>query len=286
MKIIRYSKLFLIASYLCLFPLVNSSFAATWAIVKSDKAKIYSDLQMSSVIGYIKRGKKIRIGEVPKNKGRLLPIVVSKRIAYIEVKNIQYGEKVDTTKSVLQKYKDKDFLLKPVKRISFYSGTYIGTIDNQGFEEVLPEDLIFFTAGLRGYYDQESTNRSYRVSLGGSIAQDEDATIQFIDLAIAFGLGGLKSSYVDFFFYGGPVIAPYVEYEQGDEFKITGQALGAEFGAEVRFFLSRSLSFHIGGNYQFLKFFSMELPDNNFYPDEFDSAINGVKLLGTLSYSY
>jgi hypothetical protein len=30
----------------------------------------------------------------------------------------------------------------------------------------------------------------------------------------------------------------------------------------------------------------MDLPDNNFYPEEFDSHINGVKILATLSYSY
>ena len=286
MKNSYFYKIFLFANFFCLIFPFSSTISATWAIVKSDKANVYSDIEMSSVIGFIKRGKKIRVGEVPKNKGKVLPLILNKRVVYIEVKNIQYGDKIDTTRSVLQKYKDKELMSKPIKRIALFSGTYIGFIDNEGFDEELSEDLIFITAGMRGYYNNLSSKSSYRVSLSSSIAQEKDALISFLDIAIAKGLGGLKSKYLDFIFFGGPVIAPYVEYKQGDDFKITGQALGLEAGAEIRFSMSSRMSFHLGANYQYLKFFNMDLPDNNFYPEEFDSHINGVKILGTLSYSY
>lgn len=276
----------ILANIICLLLSTNSVIAATWAIVKADRAKVYSDVQMSSVIGYIKQGKRIKVGEVPKNKGRLLPIVVSNRIAYIEIRNLQYGEKVDNVKSIVQRYKDKEFALKPTRRLALFSGTYIGVIDNQGFDDVLSEDIIFYSVGLRGYYHDPIAKKSYRVTLGSSFAEENEASFQLVDLAIAFDIGGLKSSYVDFLFFGGPVIAPYSEYKQGDDFKITGQAAGLEAGIEVRFSIAQNVSLHIDANYQFLKFFNMDLPDNNFYPDEFDSSVNGVKILGTLSYKY
>ena len=44
--------------------LLSNAYAARWASVTADKAEIYSDIEMTSVIGYIRKGKKVRVGEV------------------------------------------------------------------------------------------------------------------------------------------------------------------------------------------------------------------------------
>lgn len=64
------------------------SWAAVNAIVVSEKAIIYSDKEMTSPLGYVKRGKKIVIGEIPRNLAQVYPVVVSGKIAYIKVEDV------------------------------------------------------------------------------------------------------------------------------------------------------------------------------------------------------
>ncbi len=67
------------------------------AIVIVEEAIVYSDVQMTSPVGYISKGKKIKIGEIPKNKAQVYPIVVSGKIAYIRVVDLS-TEKADLKK--------------------------------------------------------------------------------------------------------------------------------------------------------------------------------------------
>ncbi|WP_157868267.1 hypothetical protein [Halobacteriovorax marinus] len=62
--------------------------AAQIAIVTVPKAVVYSDQKLTTPIGYIAYGKKIKVGEVEKKDGTILPVVVSGRIAYIQIKDL------------------------------------------------------------------------------------------------------------------------------------------------------------------------------------------------------
>ena len=75
--------LLFICSFFC-----QLSWASQDAMVMAEKAVIYSDREMTSPVGYITRGKKIVVGEIPRNKGQVYPIVVSGKVAYIRVIDI------------------------------------------------------------------------------------------------------------------------------------------------------------------------------------------------------
>jgi hypothetical protein len=64
------------------------SWATKDAIVISEHAVIYSDLQMSSAIGYVPKGKRLKIGDVARNNSMVFPIVVSGKIAYIKSEDV------------------------------------------------------------------------------------------------------------------------------------------------------------------------------------------------------
>ncbi len=79
--------------------------AAQEAIVIADRAVIYADKTMSSPVGYILRGKKVTIGEIPRNKARLYPIVVSGRVAYIRVTDVSTEiDNLDTNRLVAERF--------------------------------------------------------------------------------------------------------------------------------------------------------------------------------------
>ncbi|MFT6631106.1 MAG: hypothetical protein ACJAS4_001053 [Bacteriovoracaceae bacterium] len=260
--------------------------AAKWGTVIVEKAKIFSDVEMTSVIGYIKKGKEIRVGEVPKNKARLLPIIVSNKIAYIQVKDIKTGADIKTLKSVSQRIRDKMSEKTGVGRIGIYGGTYYGFLLNNEFEDSIGNDLFFFDFGLRGYYTNLKTEKGFRVSVGHASAKKGDSQISVSSVGVSYNFSGIKYPDFNLNFYAGGILSPIVEYKEGNDFKINGQAFGGEIGAEMRFSLSDKLSLHVGGNYQLLKFVNMALPENNLYPEEFNPIVNGVKVIGALTYEY
>ena len=82
-----------------------STWASQLAIVLSDQAIVYSDREMSSPIGYIRRGKKLVVGEIPRNNAQVYPIRVSGKIAYIRVVDVTTEkESVKSTRLVSERF--------------------------------------------------------------------------------------------------------------------------------------------------------------------------------------
>ena len=263
---------------------VNHVFAAQWGIISKEKAPVYSDIEMMSVIGHLPKGKKIRVGDVPKNKGRLLPIIVNKKVAYVEVRFIEFGNDPSLLGTASNRIKEKFTQKTIVRHIGFYTGSFYGVLSNQGEKE--SDDILFVEYGLRGYYMNTLTGRNIRVSFGEGRSTGDTVRFKYLPLAASFKLFGLQSYGKSLIFYLGPVFAPYAELEAVDLFKITGQGYGGEFGAELRYELGKNINLHVDANYQSIKFQGLDLSDNGSYDSNYDTFVNGLKVLGTISYSY
>ncbi len=59
------------------------------AYVVADRAVIYSDMELSVPIGYARKGKKIKVGEVARVGGTILTTVVSGRLTYIRRADVE-----------------------------------------------------------------------------------------------------------------------------------------------------------------------------------------------------
>jgi hypothetical protein len=96
--------------------------ASQMAMVLADKAIIYSDLEMSSPIGYVRRGKKLTVGEIPRNKAQVYPIEVSGKIAYIRVLDVTTEkESMDSDRLVAERFQKSTV---PVFRSKFVLSYY------------------------------------------------------------------------------------------------------------------------------------------------------------------
>lgn len=71
-----------------LFLFVSSAQAAQYAIIKNNKAVVYAEKELLTPLGYVGVGKLIKVGEVLRNHGRALPVVVSGRIGWIKVEDL------------------------------------------------------------------------------------------------------------------------------------------------------------------------------------------------------
>lgn len=94
-----------------------SASAAEVAYVVSEKAIIYSDMELTIPIGYARRGKKIKVGEVARKHGTVLPTVVSGRVAYVKRDDIQLAEELakDGGTYVTPKVTDHEVLFEEQK---------------------------------------------------------------------------------------------------------------------------------------------------------------------------
>lgn len=62
--------------------------AAYNAIISSPRAIIYSDDKLSSPLGFVRKGKRVLVGEVTRKRGRVFTTVLSGKIVYIKSKDI------------------------------------------------------------------------------------------------------------------------------------------------------------------------------------------------------
>lgn len=91
------------------------------AIVTADRAIIYSDREMTSPIGYIRKGKKISVGEIPRNLAQVYPVVVSGKIAYIRVMDVTTEkESMDSSRLVAERFKKTTLKVKRSKFVASY----------------------------------------------------------------------------------------------------------------------------------------------------------------------
>lgn len=62
--------------------------AAQNAVIRANKAYIYTDLDMTTIIGYIPSGRQVRVGSTARNQNSVLPIIVSGKIGYIKISDL------------------------------------------------------------------------------------------------------------------------------------------------------------------------------------------------------
>lgn len=63
-------------------------YSAQTAYVKNLKAVVYADKDLKTPIGFIRQGKKLQVGEVARNRGSVLPVIVAGKIAYLKVEDL------------------------------------------------------------------------------------------------------------------------------------------------------------------------------------------------------
>ena len=108
-----------ISLLLFIFALSSSAFAAQYAVVTAERALVYSDQQMSSPLGYIARGKRVRVGEIPRNQAQIYPVIISGKVAYIRVIDVSTEKSgVDSNELTAERF-NKSAVIEDQRYYSF-----------------------------------------------------------------------------------------------------------------------------------------------------------------------
>ncbi len=91
---------------------LTQAFAERLAVVKSDFAVVYSDITLDTPVGKISKNRVIHVSEKAKKNGMLLATVISGKIAYVQIKDLELAPKKtrtlhDNYKAFFKRYKNK-----------------------------------------------------------------------------------------------------------------------------------------------------------------------------------
>lgn len=68
----------------------TAAWAAREAVVVVPKAVVWADPQRSSPLGYVRQGRVLRVGDEARHKRQVVPVVVSGRIGYVAVEDLDF----------------------------------------------------------------------------------------------------------------------------------------------------------------------------------------------------
>ena len=90
----------------CMICLSNTAQSAQKVTVSTSKAIIYADRELTLPLGYVSMGKELKVGEVARKGGQVLPLIVSGKVAYIKVSDISLSK--DDKNKGYSRYYQKD----------------------------------------------------------------------------------------------------------------------------------------------------------------------------------
>lgn len=290
------TKFWCLATFFGLFSIffIENSFAARWASVVVNKAVVYSDVQMSSAIGYIKKGKRVRVGEVAKNKGRLLPVIINKRVAYIKIEDLNIATDIRTLQTVTERVRKAQNRKEVETSIGAYGGIYrFNTYRDKDFKEY-EGDTDFQTMyglGLVGYYRNLKRNFNLKVSLEAMRYEEDDTSITYYTVPVGYQIYTKEigeNSRVDL--YGSLLLLPFIEAKFSDELILNGNGVGFGFDVEYVKKLNNKFNFHLEGNYSVIKQFGFDSGSDSALlqsiEDLYQGYFFGYKFLAKVSLDY
>ena len=263
-----------------------NAFGADWAVVISDKAIIYADAQMSASIGYLSKGRKIRVGEKPKNNGRVLPLIIQKKVAYIKVVDIERSSKEAAVENVTTRINERTKQTMGNNKVAILLGS---SVSNVYFPESATTDteysMLFLGGGIRVYREEGSSKTGLKGSLEFMTGKRDDEEISTFSIPFDYYYKVLQGNVLELHLSGGLNIIPFAEYKLGDDFTLNGYGYGAQVGSELVFKFSR-IGVHIEGVYAYKKLMGFKLPENELYPEKLEPSLNSVSIKALVSYAY
>ena len=258
--------------------------AAQDALVTAKKALIYSDMEMTSPIGFVSQGKKIKVGDIPRNKAQVYPVIVSGKIAYIRVTDVTTEkESVDSSRLVAERFRKKTVVVQKSKFVaSYFLFNSQATMNKENAEILDKSSLLWNGLALRG---EVLMKDSWDIQILMNYMIATKGTEKFKVLELGAGVAYRFIDQKKFILRGElqGLAIPFSTYEIAEDFLVRSYGFTWGAGLNGTYFLSQHWGIEgYGGIYQthLLKFKSPE-PYESISP-----SFLGARLGIGLNYSY
>jgi hypothetical protein len=273
---------------------VNASQVAT---IVSPKAVVYADMKLTTPLGYISYGKKVRVGEVERRDGTVLPIAISGRIAYIQVKDISIKRAatdpgIDSPKitehDVEMTFKTDQDKLSENNFVSITAGSFNGGSGWQEYsEEFGDESSNLFNVTVHMEHRNPLRRLSWGFGIGYyTVGQDQlEAKTLTIDGTLYYAL--LHFRYMTIEGFGGLNFSGDFKVSQGGGEQLTkGVIYGYNFGGIARILPYSKIGFFAGVSIKSFYIKDLDPIENSNGDDVTIESLSGHNIFAGLSYKF
>jgi|GEM_PF-5623784 len=258
------------------------SFASQEAIVRSEKAIIYSDERCTSPIGFLSLGKKIKIGDIPRNKGRSRSLVINKKIVYIREIDLSFDDLSGSSRFELQRFKE----IEQQRSQKYYGLSYLaGSMSfSQVSSYVQSKSINYNGVGFNFHTD---INKSWGFNFQADYLIAEKASDKFKFIDLAFHVPYLIVNQEFFRLSFGPTVVgvPFAQYGYMNKFRTNSGGFGGGLQSGISFNLFSSLRLSLYYDYLIKKIGKFDTPEENGFK-EFAPWVKQTGIRASLLYTF
>lgn len=260
------------------------SLAAQDAVVVVDRAVIYADEKMTSPIGFVRSGKRIKVGNKAKNNGMVYALVVSKKIAYIKVEDVSTAkESVESDRLTAERFqKTSGHTFKSSTSVLGYMYSSQISLDHKNDELDDKDAVTWMGFSIKG---SVKTNRSMDLDLMLNYMTAKEGDEEF--RAVELGGGGSfrifeKNRFITKL-YGHVLVVPYASYALGSLFRVNGRGYGLGGGANLSYRLTNNWGLEAFGGIYWMKLLGFSAPATY---DEIEPSFIGNRFGLGINYQF
>lgn len=266
------------------------------AVINVPKAVIFSDQKLTTAIGYISYGKKIKVGEVEKKDGTILPVIVSGRVAYIQIKDISilnglYGgintPKITEHDVELTFQTDQDKLSENNYFSVSLGQAGAGEAWQEYSSEFGEESTTFSVLALQMEHRAPFREMSWGFGLTYFSASNEDLAAKSLAIEANLYYSLFNFRYMSISAFGGLLFSGDFQVTQGGgEQKSNGVLYGYSFGGVARILPYSKLGAFGGISVRNIKVTELEVIETESGSEISIESLSGVSVFAGISYKF
>jgi uncharacterized small protein (DUF1192 family) len=259
--------------------------ASQLGIVMPEKAYIYADPDRTSPIGFVRRGKKLKLSSIAKNKGSVYATVVSGKLAYIGVTDVNTEiEDLESERLVAERFQ-KVATKTSTSSYSFGAFQYSSILsqENSSGPTKNKESVNWIGVGIKG---EIILSPRWDLQILGQAMQAKNAELEtwrVFSVGAAAGYRLIDLSKFQVRMLGEMQLIPFATYELVDAFRIKGYGVSVAGGLDSTIKFSTHWGLEIMALYQYIRLSGFEAPENQLY--DAPSYI-GLRLGANLTYIF
>lgn len=205
--------------------------AAQNAVVTTVKAIIYADEQMSAAVGFVSKGKKVKVGNKARNRAQVYPIIVSGKIAYIRVIDVSTERESEDSRVLVA---ERFLKSTQVEQKYIYSATLFNfssqiNLDKENDALKDKDSVNWYGVGIRGG-SQISPRWDFDVLFNYMTAKVEQEVFRAVEIGIGGSFRIFEKGQFKLRSFVQLLGVPYSSYALGDEFRVNGYGFSTGAG--------------------------------------------------------
>ncbi|WPU63175.1 hypothetical protein [Peredibacter starrii] len=239
---------------------------------------------MTSPIGYISRGKKVKVGEIPRNRAQVYPIVISGKLAFIRVIDVTTEkESMDSTRLSAERFQKSTRKEYKSKFVVSYL-TFLSQVSLENSNSALADGDALQWHGI-SFKGEAMLWKSWDLQILLNYLQTIKGEETF--RIVEFGAGGayrlIQSSKFLLRLEGQLLAIPFSNYSYGDDFRVNGYGLTTGAGVNANYYFNENWSFEGSLGLFYTKTFGYDAPAPY---KTIEPTFMGTRVTLGLSYTY